>query len=67
MDHTAHLMGLKMGLDAREWELEQARKLLHQGIKDAVHAQTPVRQVADATGYTTARVYQILGKKEARI
>lgn len=67
MDFTVRLLDNQRNLVERMSDEQEARGIFYQTIKDAHGAQVPVAQIALVTGYTKARVYQILGHKEARI
>jgi hypothetical protein len=63
-DRLALLRTCKNSVEARDLEARESRNHLTKLIREAHEAQVPVKEIALATGYTTARVYQLLGKSD---
>jgi hypothetical protein len=67
MEILGVLKGLAEVLETQNRSVENTRLALRAAILDAHSKQVPVRVISQASGYTTARIYQILGKLEAEV
>lgn len=69
MEMLKLLAGLREVVDKQERMIEVSRLALHAAVLEAHGHQVPVPAIAKASGYTRARIYQILkgARQEGRV